>query len=129
MRKIFFAVIAFSMVASNAYANTSVNGCEIKKQNIQRQIEYAKAHGNQYRLQGLERALQNVERYCTPEKVVENTRLELREKQLDVKERELELQEAQLKGDANKIAKRENKLAEAKIELKELENELNLLTK
>ncbi|HCH49266.1 TPA: DUF1090 domain-containing protein [Escherichia coli] len=129
MRKIFFAVIAFSMVASNAYANTSVNGCEIKKQNIQRQIEYAKAHGNQYRLQGLERALQNVERYCTPEKVVENTRLELREKQLDVKERELELQEAQLKGDADKIAKRENKLAEAKIELKELENELNLLTK
>lgn len=117
------------MVASNAYANTSVNGCEIKKQNIQRQIEYAKAHGNQYRLQGLERALQNVERYCTPEKVVENTRLELREKQLDVKERELELQEAQLKGDADKIAKRENKLAEAKIELKELENELNLLTK
>lgn len=129
MRKLLFTAIALSMITSQAYANTSVNGCEIKKQNIQRQMEYAKTHGNQYRLQGLERALQNVERYCTPDKVVENTRLELREKQLDIKERELELKEAQLKGDADKIAKRENKLAEAKAELKELENELNLLTK
>ncbi|MBQ0213636.1 DUF1090 domain-containing protein [Proteus vulgaris] len=129
MKKVLFTAIALTLSVSSAYANTSINGCEIKKQNIQKQMEYAKAHGNQYRLQGLERALQNVERYCTPEKVVENTRLELREKQLDVKERELELKEAQLKGDTDKIAKQERKLAEEKAELKAIEDELNLLTK
>lgn len=128
MKKIAFTLITLSIMMGNAYAGTSINGCEIKKQNIQRQMEYAKVHGNQYRIQGLERALQNVERDCTPDKVVENTRLELREKQLDVKERELELKEAQRKGDTDKITKRENKLAEAKAELKELEEELSLLT-
>lgn len=56
-------------------------------------------------------------------KVVENTRLELREKQLDVKERELELKEAQLKGDADKIAKQERKLAEEKADLKAIAGE------
>ncbi|NBM53314.1 DUF1090 family protein [Proteus sp. G2669] len=129
MKKALFTAIALTLSVSSVYANTSINGCEIKKQNIQKQMEYAKAHGNQYRLQGLERALQNVERYCAPEKVVENTRLELREKQLDVKERELELKEAQLKGDTDKIAKQERKLAEEKAELKAIEDELNLLTK
>ncbi|HEJ9487427.1 MULTISPECIES: DUF1090 domain-containing protein [Proteus] len=129
MKKLLFTAITLSLLASNAYADRPANGCEIKKQNIQKQMEYAKAHGNQYRIQGLERALQNVERYCTPEKVVENTRLELREKQLDVKERELELKEAQLKGDADKIAKQERKLAEEKADLKAIEAELNLLTK
>ncbi len=129
MKKLLFTAVALSLLTSHAYADRLTNGCEIKKQNIQKQMEYAKIHGNQYRIQGLERALQNVERYCIPEKVVENTRLELRQKQLDVKERELELKEAQLKGDTDKITKQERKLAEEKAELKALEDELNLLTK
>ncbi len=129
MKKYIFTALILSLTASYASAGTAVNGCDIKKQNIQRQIDYAKMHGNQYRVQGLERALNKVERYCTPEKVVEDTRLELREKQVEVKERELELKEAQLKGERDKITKREDKLAQAKAELKAAEEELELLTK
>lgn len=129
MKKIAFSVIALSLFIGNAYASNPINGCEIKKQNVQRQLDYAKAHNNHYRVKGLERALSNIEQHCTPEKVVENTRMEILEKQREVEERELELREAQFKDNLNKITKKENKLAEAKAELKELENELELLTK
>lgn len=128
MKKFIFAAITFSLMASHVYADNAVNGCEIKKQNIQEQIDYAKANNNPHRVQGLERALQNVEQYCTPEKVVENTRIEILEKQREVEERELELREAQFKDNMNKITKLENKRDEAKKELKALEDEMALLT-
>lgn len=39
-------------------------GCERKKANLQRQLEYAKQYGNTYRIRGLERAIADVERNC-----------------------------------------------------------------
>jgi Protein of unknown function (DUF1090). len=48
--------------ATHAAAQT---GCAAKKQEIERQIDYAKAHGNQHRVNGLETALSEVNRNCT----------------------------------------------------------------
>lgn len=70
MKKYIFTAIILSLTASYASAETAVNGCDIKKQNIQRQIDYAKMHGNQYRVQGLERALNKVERFALQKRLL-----------------------------------------------------------
>ncbi|MEY0976718.1 DUF1090 domain-containing protein [Providencia rettgeri] len=118
--------ISFFASASVMAAKTQ-NGCEIKKQRIQEQIDYAKQHGNQHRVKGLEEALDNVNRYCTPESLYRDSQKDVAEKTEKVQEREAELQEEKLKGDdSSKIKKRERKLAEAQTELKEAQAELQV---
>lgn len=126
-KTIFASVLALLFVNYANAGQATHNGCEIKKQKIQQQISYAKAHGNTHRVAGLERALQNVEQYCTPESLYQDSKTNLEKHQLEVKERELDLKEAQLKNDAKKIAKREQKLIEAKKELVEAQTEFNAL--
>ncbi|TCM71058.1 uncharacterized protein DUF1090 [Acinetobacter calcoaceticus] len=40
--------------------------CQIKKQKLQQQLEYAKKYNNSYRVRGLERAIADVDRKCAP---------------------------------------------------------------
>lgn len=111
--------------SSSVMAAKTQNGCEIKKQKIEEQISYAKQHGNQYRVRGLEEALDNVNRYCTPESLYRDSQKNVAEKTEKVQEREAELLEEKQKGnDASKIKKRERKLAEAQAELKEAQEEM-----
>ncbi|QCJ68665.1 DUF1090 domain-containing protein [Providencia heimbachae] len=118
------ASIAFFASAS-AMAAQPQNGCDIKKQKIEKQIEYAKAHGNSHQMNGLQRALDNVNAYCTPESLYRDSQKEVAEKMEKVKEREAELLEEKQKGnDSQKIAKRERKLAEAQEELSQAQAEL-----
>ncbi|MDR2989825.1 MAG: DUF1090 domain-containing protein, partial [Providencia alcalifaciens] len=67
MKRVFIisSILALFLVNNSAMAGNSSQGCEIKKQKIETQLKYAKAHGNTYRVNGLERALENVNRYCT----------------------------------------------------------------
>ncbi len=128
MKKIllFPLAIALSFGSAAAFAAQTKNGCEIKKQKIQTQIDYAKKHNNPYRVAGLEEALANVETYCTPESLYRDSQKKVTEKENDLKERELDLQEAKNKGDTDKIRKRERKLREAQDELAEAKEELLL---
>lgn len=119
------AISAVFFTSTSAMAAKGQNGCEIKKQNIEEQIKYAKQHGNQYRVNGLEQALNNVNRYCTPESLYRDSQKDVAEKTEKVQERETELQEEKIKGnDRSKIEKRERKLAEAQEELKQAQAEL-----
>lgn len=118
-------IYAAFFTSASAMAAKGQNGCEIKKQNIEEQIKYAKQHGNQYRVNGLEQALNNVNRYCTPESLYRDSQKDVAEKTEKVQEREAELQEEKIKGnDRNKIEKRERKLAEAQEGLKQAQAEL-----
>ncbi|MEQ4676204.1 DUF1090 domain-containing protein [Providencia vermicola] len=118
-------IYAAFFTSASAMAAKGQNGCEIKKQNIEEQIKYAKQHGNQYRVNGLEQALNNVNRYCTPESLYRDSQKDVAEKTEKVQEREAELQKEKIKGnDRSKIEKRERKLAEAQEELKQAQAEL-----
>ncbi|MGG4609290.1 DUF1090 domain-containing protein [Providencia sp. Me31A] len=111
--------------SSSVMAAKTQNGCEIKKQRIEEQISYAKQHGNQHHVRGLEEALDNVNRYCTPESLYRDSQNNVAEKTEKVQEREAELLEEKQKGnDTRKIQKRERKLAEAQAELKEAQEEM-----
>lgn len=118
------AITVFTFSSSTALATNSLNGCEIKKQKLTEQIEYAKKHDNKYQIAGLETALSKVETYCTPESLYQESQQKVSEKEQKVKEREAELVETKAKGDIEKIAKRERKLAEAQAELHEAQTEL-----
>lgn len=122
------AVLALGTLLVSTSALSAQNGCDIKKSKIQEQISYAKAHGNTHRVQGLERALQNVNTYCTPNSLRDDARNEVSDRTKEVAERKADLQKAIDRGDISKIAKRERKLAEAEAELKEAQAELNSLS-
>lgn len=123
------AALALGALLVSTSALSAQNGCDIKKIKIQEQLSYAKAHGNTHRVQGLERALQNVNTYCTPNSLRDDARDEVSDRTKEVAERKADLQKAIDKGDISKIAKRERKLAEAEAELKEAQAELDALLK
>ncbi len=123
------AALALGALLVSTSALSAQNGCDIKKSKIQEQLSYAKAHGNTHRVQGLERALQNVNTYCTPNSLRDDARDEVSDRTKEVAERKADLQKAIDKGDISKIAKRERKLAEAEAELKEAQSELDSLLK
>lgn len=117
-------ISALLLTSFASLAHASPNGCEIKKQKIETQIEYAKKHNNTHRVAGLQTALDNVNTYCTPESLYRESQENVAEKQKKVKEREAELLEEKQKGKTDKISKRERKLKEAQEELKEAQDEL-----
>ncbi|EPS4549373.1 DUF1090 domain-containing protein [Morganella morganii subsp. morganii] len=123
------AALSLGALLVSTSALSAQNGCDIKKSKIQEQLSYAKAHGNTHRVQGLERALQNVNTYCTPNSLRDDARDEVSDRTKEVAERKADLQKAIDKGDISKIAKRERKLAEAEAELKEAQAELDSLLK
>lgn len=108
--------------ASHAAAQT---GCAAKKQEIERQISYAKAHNNQHRVNGLETALSEVNRNCTDSSLRRDREDKIQEKERKVAKRTEELKEARETGNPEKIGKKSKKLEEAKAELAEARAALN----
>jgi hypothetical protein len=126
MRKIPLSIccIGVMLASYSVFASQQINLCEIKKRKLQTEIEYAKKHGNKHRLDGLEKALKNLQHNCTSESVYQKNKNEVEKKRLKVKEREVDLKAAQTKGDKNKISKQQQKLQQAKTELRQAEETL-----
>lgn len=127
MRKISLSIycIAFMLGSNLVFANQQIKLCEIKKQTIQTQIEYAKKDNNQDKIDGLKTALKNLENNCSSEFIYQKNKNEVEKKRLKVREREVDLKEAQAKGDKNKISKQQQKLQQAKTELQQAKIELH----
>lgn len=121
----FLAAIPLLMCFSQNVTAGDLTGCSAKKQKIQTQISYAKAHHNTHQIYGLERALRRVEDNCTDESLRKDRQQKIREKQHKVSERRFELKEAEQTGDPKKIAKKRKKLAQAQEELAEVEAALS----
>ncbi|EML2681547.1 MULTISPECIES: DUF1090 domain-containing protein [Klebsiella] len=118
-------ILVSPFVAGVATASSKWSGCAEKEYQIQKQLEYAKAYGNIHRVRGLERALTNVQRYCTDGKLTSEWQEKVADKESKVRERMEELRHAQASGDPEKIRKKEKKLQEAKNELMEVQSGLN----
>ncbi len=114
------ALFSFSTGVSAA----ELTGCAAKKQEITRQLEYARTHNNQHRVNGLTTALAEVEAHCTDASLQKERQQKVAEKQEKVNERQAELKEAQSSGRSDKVAKKQQKLDEAKEELAAAQAEL-----
>ncbi|PBI81616.1 uncharacterized protein DUF1090 [Rahnella sp. BIGb0236] len=105
-----------------ALAAPQHESCVTKQQEIQKQIDEARAHKNQNRVDGLEKALRENQAHCTDAGLKAENQKRVEEKREKVAEREQELKEAQANGDHEKISKKQQKLEEARSELKEAES-------
>ena len=114
-----FSVFVSIFLASAAHAE---GVCERKIRSIEKQIAIAKQYNNTDRVLGLQKALRNVNLWCTEEGELAEAEIDVLEKQEKVQEREEELAEAIAEGKGDKkTAKHRQKLEEAKKELLDAE--------
>ena len=104
---------------STLAAPQTATGCAAKRQNIEQQIEYARAHGNSHRVEGLGIALSELNASCTNEGFLADLEADVRKKERKVEEAHQELIQVQSSGRQDKIAKRQRKLSQAQAELDE----------
>lgn len=117
--------IALILVLSSLSASASafaISPCQEKEQDIQREISYAEKHHNQHRIDGLKRALSEVQANCSDSQLKADHQKKIAKQQAEISERQNDLREAEQKGDADKISKRQRKLDEAQQELKALQS-------
>ncbi|MFH8135318.1 DUF1090 domain-containing protein [Pantoea osteomyelitidis] len=117
-------LLGFALVSLSGSALAAESLCQQKERDIQHEINVARQHDNQRRVNGLERALTEARADCTDGKLKAAQQERIKAQQQKVAEREHELKEERQKGDEKeKIAKRERKLEEARQELKKLQAE------
>ncbi|MEN5017028.1 DUF1090 domain-containing protein [Erwinia sp. Eh17-17] len=111
--------VSLLTLATFAQADTL---CRQKEQSIQHEIDMARQHDNQRRVNGLERALTETRASCSDAALKQAHQEKIKQHEKKVAEREQELKQEKAEGDdREKIAKREKKLAEAQHELKEVQ--------
>lgn len=128
MRYLWLA-LSTSLFIPSAFADDhSHKGCEIKRQELNKQLSYARQHNNENRIRGLEQALDRLDLRCgnaaSGSQGGEHNRSrdyhdKINELRSEVHERRNELREAELDGRADKIDKRLKKLTKAEDELKD----------
>lgn len=116
-------LLALSLCAVPALSFAVEGGCATKAHNIQQQIDYATQHGNTQRIDGLKKALSEVQAHCTEAGLQADRQKKIDDKQSKVTERQQELKAAQQTGNLDKVAKKQVKLAQAQAELKQAQTE------
>ncbi|WP_067704003.1 MULTISPECIES: DUF1090 domain-containing protein [unclassified Erwinia] len=115
-------ILGLSLLTLTTFSHAAASLCQQKEQAIQHEIDLARQHDNQRRVNGLERALTEARAGCTDEKLKSLHQEKIKEHQQKVEERQKELDKEKADGDdRKKITRREQKLAEAKRELKEVQ--------
>lgn len=124
IRLTLLAGLLSSFMVSDAFAGGH-EGCEYKRQHLERQIDYARAHNNTHRVAGLQEALSRVDEYCTNSWLLKRKENKVAEKQRKVAKRQQELEQTRASGKPRKIADKQKNLDEARDELAKARLELN----
>ncbi|HCL5310903.1 TPA: DUF1090 domain-containing protein [Salmonella enterica] len=124
IRLTLLAGLLSSFMVSDVFAGGHEE-CEYKRQHLERQIDYARAHNNTHRVAGLQEALREINVNCTDNGLLEKKKNRVAEKQRKVTERLQELEQARETGERKKIAKKQKRLDEALAELNEARSELS----
>ncbi|HBZ96173.1 MAG TPA: DUF1090 domain-containing protein [Pseudomonas sp.] len=123
---LFGLLLSANLNAMPLLAADGEGGCAVKRQVLQEKIDAAQQSGNTRELDGLRRALGNVDAHCEDASLHEERLASVKEAREEVQEREKDLREAMGTGDQEKIAKRQAKLAEARAELQQAEAEASV---
>lgn len=114
-----------SVMALPAWADNPA--CQYRAAEIQNQIDYARQHGNVHRVNGLERALANVQLNCRDADLLRDVQEDIREQEEDIQERTAEIAQKRSEGKQDKVQKLEKKLERDRAKLEELQEELKEL--
>ncbi|MDM0035051.1 DUF1090 domain-containing protein [Variovorax sp. J22P271] len=94
--------------------------CRAKYDEINAQLAEAKAQGQRQRARGLQRALDEVSRSCTDDRLKAEHAQRIRKQEQEVARRQRDLEQAQKQGRSDKVASRQAKLQAAQDELARL---------
>lgn len=116
-RAVLLCALSFSAI-SPLLASAQTGRCDAKRASLEKEIAYARAHGNAKRVDGLETALGQVNAHCTDASLRRDSERKIASAQKRLDEREKDLQEAKAQGkSAKKIADRQRKVDEAHADL------------
>jgi len=117
-------VMLLSSVMCPMLAWAQAGGCDAKRTALEREITYAKAHGNARRVDGLETALGRMNANCTDDVLRSASQRKVAAAEKKLAEREHDLQEARTQGKSSKkIAERQRKVDEAHADLEQAQTE------
>lgn len=124
------ALTPFALLGTSSALADTVD-CATKIRAIEKQIGFAKRHGNTYQVAGLQDALANTKAHCTDagqlqhaERKVRDAEQDVQKAQSEVREAEGKLHDARAKGDAKKITKAQKRLADKQAKLHEKTEDL-----
>lgn len=120
----FCLLIGLGAAAPSHAADTALTGCAAKKQDVQTQLEQARAHGNKAQEGKLKIAQKQLENNCTDEGLRREREADVKKKEDKVAARKIDLEKAQAKGKDKKIAQQEKKLKDAEAELQTAKDQL-----
>lgn len=112
-------LLAAGLNASPALSAEVDQNCASKRQVLQDKLAAAEQRGNPEELDGLRRALGNIDAYCNDVSLHRQRLASVDEARQAVQKQEQALREALGEGDQDKIAKLKAELAEARAELQQ----------
>lgn len=118
--KIVIPWMMLALIVASSAATAQSGGCDAKRQVIEGEIAYARAHANPARVQGLQRALAEVEAHCTDESLRSDAAKKISKAQDKLAKKQLDLKEARDQGKSpEKITERQRKVDDAHAELEQ----------
>ncbi|MFJ7565461.1 DUF1090 domain-containing protein [Herminiimonas sp. NPDC097707] len=122
---LFGLLLLCSLPASHAAEANTLTGCAAKRQEVQTQLDYARAHGNKAQEAKLKIALKQISNHCTDEGLRRERETDVKKKENKVAERKAELEKAQANGKPKKITQQQKKLQKAEAELQKAKDKLS----
>lgn len=101
--------------------------CNKKSGYIEKEIEYAKKHGQTYRVDGLEKALKELNSHCDDDDEISKLKDKIEKYQFKIEEVRAEIQENNKKGKLSKAKEKSLKLESIQLDLENALAELKSL--
>ncbi len=115
-------------MSSFSFADTDcseLKGCAEKTCQVNKQIALAKKAGNSHKVEGLNKALEEIKEHCSDEKIITDIEKDLTEAKEELVEHQEELREAQADQKSDKIEKYTIKIKEDEAEIVSLQAKLS----
>ncbi len=127
LKQVQFVALSILAISSFSFANENCEaliGCAEKTCQVEKQIEIAEKNGNDDKVDGLNKALNEIKNHCSDDKIISDIKDDLSKANDELKEHQEELKEAQSEEKSDKIEKYNVKIKEDEAEISALKEKL-----
>ncbi len=127
LKQVKCVTLSLLAISSFSFANEScseLKGCASKICQVEKQIELAKKNGNDNKVDGLNKALDEIKNHCSDDKIISDIKDDLSKANDELKEHQEDLKEAHAEEKRDKIEKYNAKIKEDEAEISALKEKL-----
>ncbi len=131
LKKVPLVTMITLAMSSFSFADTDcskLKGCVEKTCEVNKQIVLAKKAGNRHKMEGLNKALEEIKEHCSDDKIISDIEKDLAEANEELAEHKEELKEAQAEQKNDKVEKYTAKIKEDEAEISSLEAQLSKMS-